>query len=180
MKRLVLALFLLLIAVPALAIPPAPPGIPANCDGTTCTTQDSIAIPSGKTLTVQTPSGTAEAASKGYVDGKKEHFAPFRLLNPTASDDYPIQYVSQATTLTSVKAVCVGGTSVSFTLQQCDADSTSNCADRAAEFTVTCGTLATATIATPAIAADKWLKVLTGTVTGAVSYAIISIEGTVP
>ena len=98
------------------------------------------------------------------------------ILVPTASDDYPVEYIAQSSTLDSLKVVCAGGTSATFTLQQCDNDSTSNCADLTSELTVTSGTLGTATISNSSIGADKWLKMLVGTVTGVVTDCTYTVR----
>jgi hypothetical protein len=98
------------------------------------------------------------------------------ILVPTASDDYPVEYIHQSSTLDSLKVVCAGGTSATFTLQVCDSDSTSNCAALTSELTVTSGTLGTATISNSVIGADKWLKMLVGTVTGVVTQCTYTIR----
>lgn len=105
---------------------------------------------------------------------------PKSITNPTASDDYIIDYVSSASTLSGMHGICVGGTSVTISLQQCDDDGLSNCADLVADAAITCGTKKDFTIADSSIAADKTLKLLVGTVTGSVTYVTVTPYGTTP
>jgi len=133
-----------------------------------------VVLGAGSSTSVKCGTGAPSATLVWEVD--KVHF------NPSVTDDFIIKYVSSARTLTGVKFYCgTAGTSATFTLQQCDNDAVSNCANLTSETTVTVASgPATATVTDSSIDADKWLKMLVGTVTGAVTNCTYTIYGTVP
>jgi hypothetical protein len=126
-------------------------------------------------------SGRCTAASIANRATAYTFRADYRVYNPTSADDIPITTLIAASTLTSFRGTCVGGTSITLTLQYCDADGVSNCAALVNEDTITCGTAKNFTLNATAIPTGvKTLRVLAGTVTGAVTYVLATAQGTTP
>ena len=111
-----------------------------------------------------------------YGEGRRFHLSK-TITVPTTSDDYAIGYVPWALTVQGFHGTCVTATSLSFTLQYCDADGVSNCSGISNEMTVTSGTSATGTIASPSVAAGKMLRVNAGTKVGSPSYCTYTVWG---
>lgn len=175
-KFLLIFLILLLGVVPVSAFPPVAPGGGGGSGTLSLTgscTDGYAVLGTGSSTSVKCGTGAPGGSSIWEMD--KIH------TNPSAVDDFVVKYVSGARTLSGVKFYCVGGTSATFTLQQCDNDAVSNCANLTSETTVTVASgPATATVTDSSIDADKWLKMLVGTVTGAVTNCTYTIYGTVP
>jgi hypothetical protein len=122
---------------------------------------------------------STEVDATGHVS--KRWSADYRILLPTTADDYPITILEAASTLTTFRGTCVGGTSITLTLQYCDADGVSNCAALVNEDTITCGTAKNFSLAATAIPTGvKTIRVLAGTVTGTVTYVLATAAGTIP
>jgi hypothetical protein len=104
----------------------------------------------------------------------------FRILNPTASDDYDACYRPNASTLQGMQGNCLGTTSVSITLKYCDGDGLSNCSTLISDATITCGTSKLFTVGASAIPAGKTLVFYSGTLVGTPTYVRASAWGTSP
>jgi len=100
------------------------------------------------------------------------------LFDPIDADS-PVFGIGAAWTVDRITYFCSGGTSVAFTLQECD-NQAANCS--AIEATITCtagaavGNVSTTNIDNRSIDADDIIKLDIGTVTGTVDYITVCIE----
>ncbi len=136
--------------------------IPATCSGNTCTVSQNIRFSGAANVTVPVQESV-------------------RILVPTDADDYIIAKMTEAMRITGAAGVCSGGTSAKFTIQSCSDADVSSCTNHTNEFTVASGTApGSATVTDQNVAANRWLKLLTGEVTGSVTYCTVTITGTRP
>lgn len=142
----ILTLILILIAGSAWAIPPSPPF--------------SIAT-----------HNTDATAHPGYIKIEKT------ITNPNDADVWYIGHnpLNSAWTISEIRASAIGGTSVVLTVQECDANC-ANCAAVMSALTVTTGTTVTGTLTDTSIADNACIAIDIGTVTGAVTQAVVTIK----
>lgn len=99
------------------------------------------------------------------------------ITNPNDADSLRV-FANQSGaswTINEVRANSISGTSVVFTLQECDANA-ANCVASMNALTVTTGTAGTATITDDTIDDNDFLNIDVGTVTGAVTQLIVCVE----
>lgn len=99
------------------------------------------------------------------------------IPNPNDADAwlFHINQKGSAWTASEIRGVAIGGTSVVFTMQECDANG-ANCAAIEDAQTVTTGTASTGTITDASVADNAVLKLDIGTVTGAVTQLMVCVE----
>lgn len=99
------------------------------------------------------------------------------IPNPNDADAwlFTINQKGSAWTVNEIRATALGGTSVIFTMKECDANG-ANCVAIQDAKTITTGTAGTATITDNSIADNAVLLLDIGAVTGAVTQLIVCME----
>lgn len=123
MKKSLLAAFIcgLVLSSVCFGGPPSPPGIPATCDGTTCTPTQKVALPTGSTATTQTINdNSTKLATDAYAD-RAANMPGFTFAGPADGDQAFGKILPVAITVTSVACYYVGlpGGSASLLLYDC-------------------------------------------------------------
>ena len=124
---------------------------------------------------------TAEGCGDGYgvtYNASNDKFectllAPIRrtkctsIKDPTATSDYPLEWLGPAATLKEVRIVVIGGTNIVGQFQECDANGL-NCADTmTSDLTVVPNTVSTSTsFSDAAIATNAWVGWKTTSISG--------------
>ncbi len=123
----------------------------------------------GLTLTDTTLSATAATQTK---------YLFFTVLNPTAASDFPIGQFPRAITVTGIRALSVGGTSVVGCLDEYAGNGTALQAAIDGDWTAGTTELNDTSFTNAAIDAGDWLRWHTTSVTGAVSSVTVTLEYT--
>lgn len=130
---------------------------------------------SGKFSTALSAGFTTFTAGTNLVGTKCVNIDP-----ASATTDWLFWRTPAALTVTHVRCIVDAATSTVLTLRECNGDGASCGATEAA---ITCATTTTSeasSIDDPAVAANVWMRVLRGTVTGAPAQASLCMEYTVP
>jgi hypothetical protein len=124
-----------------------------------------------KTNTVQVRAYTKNV--DGSVTLNKISYIDKTITNPTSNDEYFLHKFYQGATINKATAINIDGTSVAYVLEECTNADPSSCS------TVVTGTSSIAgadgTIDDSALAVNSWLKLDTGTITGAVTSWTLTI-----
>lgn len=106
---------------------------------------------------------------------------PYRILsipisNPTSADNFLVYRFKNASTIKSINAVCMDGTSITFLLNECDGDGDNPVAICDACTATTSNTAANITNA--GVDAGDYISYTSSAISGAVTKAIIVVEYT--
>lgn len=99
----------------------------------------------------------------------------FVVKSPADSDDFLLFKAQSAITITGIKCIAQGGTSISLTIQECDQYGT-NCSN--VDSAITCDTDGAeddGSLSNPTIDAGDWVKVVLGAPSGTVNFLTGSI-----
>ena len=99
------------------------------------------------------------------------------IVNPApAGETWLFGRATTATTATKVFAIVVGGTSVVVNLQECAVDGTACANMQTASLTATTTGASTTALTNPTVVAGGIMKLVTSTVTGAVTQLMVCVE----
>lgn len=104
---------------------------------------------------------------------------PYRILsipisNPTSSDNFLVYRFRNASTIKNINAVCMDGTSITFKLNECDANGGS--ASQICNSCTATTSNTAATITNAGVDAGDYISYTSSAVSGAVTKAIIVVE----
>jgi hypothetical protein len=166
MKKIILIIAIIaLLAAPALAFPPTPPG---SGGGTSLPSQTGN---NGKYLTTDGSNASWGAVSSGGKVCKT-------ITNPSAADTKLWFDIASTRTVTKLWGICTGGTSVEATLKNGGADgtgSTTIAALTGAQIVDTNGASQT-TISSASLTDGDMIYLTIGTVTGVVTQVMVCYE----